>query len=811
MRGSGHEEARTGPGQGPALAIGAAELVAIALLYFAVAKGSLAFASIHPSATPVWPPTGLALALTLLRGGRVLPAIFLGSAAANLATLGTPATSLAIAFGNTLEAYAGAWLTNRWADGRDVFETPTGIGKFALIVAGAGTPISASIGVVTLGAADLAPWASVPAIWATWWLGNVAGAVMVTPAILLWAREWRSPRATKAAAREFGLIILFAIAIGAVALGPLPLPTNGRNALAFLAVLPLLWTALRCGRRETATVALLLSAFAIWGAAMGAGPFVQPSLNASLLILVSFIAATTLPSLALSAAVRTRERALARTERDYRCLVDSIRDYAIFMLDAEGRVATWNSGAERIKKYPAEEIVGSHFRCFFSEEDRARNEPERALATAAETGRSEAEGWRVRRDGSRFRANVVISAIRDEANRLVGFTNVTRDVTQAHEAQQALDQARDRLHQAQKLEAIGRLTGGVAHDFNNLMMAISGGLNLLSSGKPERRESVLQEMRLAVERAANLTRQLLAFARREKLHPQVIGVAEILSAMRILLKRAVGAEYSIEYRLASDLWPVDVDPGQLEMAILNLAINARDAMPGGGAITVAAENTTEPAGAGRNAERVRIAVADTGLGMTPEVQARAFEPFFSTKGAGRGTGLGLSQVHGFAEQSGGTVAIESSPGRGTMVALLLPRARRRAASRAPAQPERPAAAGAGNVLVVEDDDRVATIVCQMIEELGYKVIRVAGAAEALAAVENSGPFDLVFSDIAMPGEMNGIQLAAAIRMLRPMLPVVLTTGYTDAADVPNELFPILQKPYGINQLSDAFRAVLSAP
>ena len=786
-----------------------AEFALVAGLYFALAKGSLAFASINPSATPIWPPTGLALALTLLRGRRVLPAIFLGAAAANMATAGTIATSLAIALGNTLEAFVGAWLTNRWAHGRDVFQTPTDIGKFAIIVAGAGTPLSACVGVVTLSAADLAPWANLPAIWATWWLGNVTGAIMVTPAVLLWSQARRSPRAANGVSWEFALVVLFAAAVGAIALGPVLPPSSGRNALAFLAVLPLLWTALRCGRRETATVALILSAFAIWGVAAGSGPFIQPTFNASLLLLASFIAATTLPSLALGAAVISRERALVRSEQDYRRLVDSVRDYAIFMLDPEGRVTTWNVGAERIKKYSPDAILGRHFRCFYTEEDRAAKAPERALAAAAETGRFETEGWRIRQDGSRFLASVVISAIRDEHGGLLGFTKVTRDITERREAQTALEQTREKLHQAQKLEALGRLTGGIAHDFNNLLMAISGGVNLLAKGKPERREAVLDDMRHAVDRAAGLTRRLLAFARRETLRPQIVDVAARLAAMRVLLKRSLGAEFDVDFRLQPDLWPIDVDPGQFEMAILNLAINARDAMPAGGVLTISAENAPGASPSIAAGDAVRIGVRDTGSGMTPEVQARAFEPFYSTKGPGRGTGLGLSQVHGFAEQSGGSVAIESSPERGTAIILLLPRARGLGAAPSPAQREPDATPGAGSILMVEDDDRVATVVCEMIEDLGYRVTRVANASQALAALEEeAGRFDLVFSDIAMPGGMNGIQLAAAIRDRRPTLPVLLTTGYSSPAEYTSEPFSVLQKPYGVKELSDALRAAL---
>ena len=273
--------------------------------------------------------------------------------------------------------------------------------------------------------------------------------------------------------------------------------------------------------------------------------------------------------------------------------------------------------------------------------------------------------------------------------------------------------------------------------------------------------------------------------------------------MQDLLQRSLGADIRNEFRFQPGLWPIDVDPGQLELAILNLAINARDAMPGGGVLTIEANNDAGEAG-----DRVRIGVRDSGTGMAQDVQARAFEPFYSTKGPGRGTGLGLSQVHGFAEQSGGSVAIESRLGQGTVVTLLLPRARKRAASpsAAPSDPE--VVGGAGNVLVVEDDDRVAAVVCDMIDDLGYRATRVANASEALEALQ-AGAFDLVFSDVVMPGEMNGIQLAAEIRSRLPKLPIVLTTGYSDPDENTGEPYRVLQKPYGVGALSEAFRAALA--
>jgi PAS domain S-box-containing protein len=785
------------------------EFIAIAVLYFALAKGSLVFASINPSATPVWPPTGLALGAVLLFGPRILPAVFLAAFAANVITAGTVATSIAIAAGNALEALVGALLMNRWAQGRDAFETPLGIAKFAIIVLGAATPVSATIGVGALSLAGFAAWADFPAIWITWWLGDVAGGLMVAPAVVLWANWLRAAEPESAGRLELCLLLLCAAAVGAVALGPVFEPSSGRNALTFLAVVPLFWAALRRGQRDTATVALILSAFAVWGVAAGTGPFVQLTLNASLLLLVSFIAAITLPSLALGASVISHEEARQQSEEDYHRLVESVRDYAIFRLDPTGRIETWNTGAARIKGYTQEEIVGRHFSCFYSEEDRRRGVPDRALAAAAERGRFEGEGWRIRKDGSRFWASVVISAIHDDDGALIGFAKVTRDQTEAHEAQKTLEQTREMLHQAQKLEALGQLTGGVAHDFNNLLMAISGGVSLLARAKPEMRDKVLEEMQNAVERGAGLTRQLLAFARRETLRPVPVDIGERFAAMQELLRRSLGPSIRLELSFPSGLWPIHVDPSQLELSILNLVINARDAMQDGGTLTIAAENAPTVAATLSEPDFVRLSVRDTGAGMSPEVRARAFEPFYSTKGPGLGTGLGLSQVHGFAEQSGGSARIESAPGLGTTVILSLPRATKAMQALPEAAIAPAGTAEAGSILMVEDDDQVALVVQAMIEDLGYRVTRVGDALQALDLLDRGETFDLVFSDVVMPGELNGLQLAAVIRERRPGMQIVLTTGYAGVAESRTADYQVVPKPYTMAALDEAFRTALS--
>ncbi|GAB0113678.1 ATP-binding protein [Acidisoma sp. C75] len=369
-------------------------------------------------------------------------------------------------------------------------------------------------------------------------------------------------------------------------------------------------------------------------------------------------------------------------------LVREVVDYAIFMLDVSGRVVTWNAGARRIKGYEEAEILGSHFSRFYTPEDRAAGLPDEAIETARATGRFTTEGWRCRKDGSRFWAMVVIDAIRDQG-RLVGFAKVTRDLTERREAQLALEASREQLFQAQKMEAVGQLTGGLAHDFNNLLTGIIGSLSLmesrLASGQTAELPRYIAAAQGAAGRAAALTHRLLSFARRQTLEPVLVQMERLLLGMQDLLQRSVGEAVTLEIACAEDLWPVLCDANQLESAILNLCINARDAMPEGGQLGIRAGNL--PAGAApvraaglAEGDYIEITVADNGTGMTPEVLARAFDPFFTTKPIGRGTGLGLSMIHGFAKQSGGGATIRSSLGAGTVAAILLPRAPATAAS-----------------------------------------------------------------------------------------------------------------------------------
>jgi PAS domain S-box-containing protein len=500
------------------------------------------------------------------------------------------------------------------------------------------------------------------------------------------------------------------------------------------------------------------------------------------------------------------QTALIESERRFRLLVEGVTDYAIFMLDLDGRVTNWNVGAQRIKGYAPEEIIGEHFSRFYTPEDREAGAPGRALETARREGRFAAEGWRVRKDGTRFWAMVVIDAIRDEAGELIGFTKITRDMTERREAELRLEQTRGQLLQAQKMEALGQLTGGMAHDFNNLLTAIISGteLALRHQGNPEKQETLLRAVLASAQRGGGLTRQLLAFARRQPLETKVVDLREELPEVAALIRHSVSAQIELVTEISDQLWRIDIDAGQLQLALLNLAFNARDAMPSGGTLRISAANVElEGEPDGLVGPYVSITVADTGQGIPDEIRARVFEPFFTTKSFGKGTGLGLSQVYGFAHQSKGALTLASEEGRGTTITLYLPATGRSGEAERAARSR-----GAARILIVEDEPVVAELAAALVEELGFLPVVVESGREALARLARDSGFDLVFADVIMPGGMSGVELARKIRGRSPEQPILLTTGYSETVGDDTAEFPLLAKPYDLASLARMLRSLL---
>ena len=503
---------------------------------------------------------------------------------------------------------------------------------------------------------------------------------------------------------------------------------------------------------------------------------------------------------------REAERALLEAERRFRILIQGVTDYAIYMLDPEGQVTNWNSGAERIKGYSPEEIIGQHFSRFYTPEDFDSGVPGQALETARSTGRYEAEGWRVRKDGSRFWASAVIDAIYDEDGKLIGFAKITRDMTEKREAQNRLDESREQLFRSQKMEALGQLTGGLAHDFNNLLTAILGAseLALRNIDNPDKVRRMLDGVRGSAQRGASLTKQLLAFARAQQLEIQQIDLKHFFGEVATLLRPSLRSNIELVTEVSDQLWPIDADSGALELAILNLAFNARDAMEDGGTLKISAHNLVlhgKPDGL--RGEHVALQVADTGHGMSPEVMERVFEPFFTTKSFGEGTGLGLSQLFGFAKQIGGGVTVASTLGKGATFTLYLPASRGESAS----ENRNNADKALGRVLIVEDDRLVAELAAGMLDELGFECTVAHSAKEALERLAGGEKPKLVFTDIVMPGGLSGIELARKVRDRFPELPILLTTGYSEQVGGSHG-FPVLQKPYEMTSLATALGNVL---
>jgi PAS domain S-box-containing protein len=502
---------------------------------------------------------------------------------------------------------------------------------------------------------------------------------------------------------------------------------------------------------------------------------------------------------------RKSGQSLLGAERHFQILVQGVVDYAIFMLDPNGNVKSWNPGAERIKGYSPDEIIGKHFSVFYTPEDREAGLPNKVLATARREGKFEGEGWRVRKDGSRFWASVVVDAIRDEDGQLIGFAKVTRDMTEKREAELRLQESREQLFRSQKMEALGQLTGGLAHDFNNLLTAILGAtdLALRNLSDEERLRRMLDGIRHSAQRGAGITKQLLAFARSQQLEIKTIDLKSFVPDVTTLMRPSVRSNIELRTEIAGHTWNVAADPGALELALLNLAFNARDAMPEGGMLEITASNEfLKGTPDGLRGEFVALRVRDTGEGMSRETMERVFEPFFTTKSFGEGTGLGLSQVFGFAKQVNGAITLDSEPGKGSTFTLFLPASRGPGEKANSGRPRR-----RGRVLVVEDDSLVAELAAGILSELGFQSTVTHSAKEALERLSGDQRPSIVFSDIVMPGGMSGIELARRIRDRFPEMPILLTSGYSEhiREDVG---FPILQKPYDMSSLAGALGRVL---
>jgi PAS domain S-box-containing protein len=521
---------------------------------------------------------------------------------------------------------------------------------------------------------------------------------------------------------------------------------------------------------------------------------------------------------------REAQLRLLESEARFRQLVEGVVDYAIFHLDPNGIISTWNTGAQRIKGYSPDEIIGAHLSRFYTEEDQAAGVPQKALDTARREGKFEAEGWRLRKDGTRFWASVVLDAILNEKGDVVGFAKVTRDITERMQAQRALRETQEQLAVSQKMDAVGQLSGGIAHDFNNLLMIVIGNLETVQrhareSDNVNMQRAIRNAMRGA-QRAASLTQRLLAFSRRQPLSPKPLDINKFVVGSIDFLNRSLGEIVQIETAGAAGLWTVEVDPNQLEVGLLNLAINARDAMPTGGKLTIEAANAILDRKYCRinpdvsPGQYVMLSVSDTGSGMTKDVLSRAFEPFFTTKEVGHGTGLGLSQVYGFVKQSGGHIRLYSEVDQGTTVKIYLPRFFGTGDDDEFVDGQLLGQGGDGEtILIVEDDGDLRMYLTDLARSLGYGVAAVSTGKVALDLLARAeARIDLMLTDVVMPG-MNGRELAESAAKLRPNLKVLYMSGYSQNAIIHHgRLDPhldVLQKPITQSDLATRIRDALN--
>jgi PAS domain S-box-containing protein len=807
------------------------ELLIVAASYSGLAGSALLLPAINPAATPLWPPTGVALALLLLRGYRIWPAILVGSlspylmAGRSLLELGS------VGIGTLLAAFAGAWLIGRWSSGDRTFDTPANVAKFAIISFVPTTIISSTVALAGFILANTSDFSESVVTWLTWWLADAAGNLVIAPVVVLWATmplrgfsEWKL--------LESVAVAILVSVIGIVAYSPLigsnlvsndlnvPLPY--RSLVGFLVLLPLMWAALRGNQRNVATAALIFFGIAVWGFSVGSDPFPKTDPNGALLALLVLSISVTAPPLALAAAIATRQNneanllsvqnqlnrqierktlVLNSVKRHFQTLIEGVVDYAIFALDKEGHVASWNSAAQKIMGYTADEIIGKHFGIFYRPDERRAGAPNRALELAIQRGKHEVEGWRIRKNGTPFFITGSVSSNLDDAGNPVGFINILRDATERRDAEEKLVQAREQLAMSQKMEAIGKLTGGIAHDFNNLLMIIGGSAQIFARLLDPKLPKAIEAIQTAAKRGESLTRQLLTFSRHQHLSPTVVDLNASIKNMRTMIESSLRGNIVYNENIGDGVWPVKVDLAELELAIVNIAVNARDAMPNGGTFTLSVNEVMANQEIGAF---LAIAFSDTGTGIPPNLLSKMFDPFFTTKEVGKGTGLGLSQVYGFAHQAGGTVTANSEVGKGTTITVYLPSCadEQITGKEASAAKTRTQHSQRQTVLVVDDSADVAEVTSSMFEHLGYETIYRDSAEAALKLLEAGTKIDLVFSDIVMPGTIDGVGLTREIRSRYPNLPVVLTTGYSDAANAAPPNVRVLRKPFDTEALRD---------
>jgi len=792
-----------------------ARALALAAAYFLVAKIGLRYATIGPSISPVWPPTGLAVAALALLGPGYWPAILLGAFLANATTSIPVLAAVGIACGNAVEATVAAYLLRSRAGQHLALDDLLGVRTLVGVAAPVGALASAAVGVTSLWLAHVVAGAGVWSALALWWAGDYLGALVVAPVFLTWL-TWAGPagvRIGRRTALEMSLLVGGAVvATMAIFGGLLPASLLPQAQYPYLLFPFVIGAALRFGPRGASLLTMTVATLAVGYTVRGGGPFVMqtvPSTDTALLLYIGILAIT---GLSLGPATARRERAerALREANEHLAAVIQSSPLAIYTLDPTSTVQTWNRAAEALYGWQAEEVIGRPLPTIAQDREDHRRLRDRVLRGEALRG---VEVTRRRKDGTSVNISLSVAPLHDAAGRVTGMLSIAADVTE-------MRQLEVQYRQAQKMEAVGRLAGGIAHDFNNLLTAIIGttALVLEDLGLESRARLDIQEIEKAAKRAAGLTRQLLIFSRQQVLEPRALDLNALVGNLEKMLHRLIGEDIELRTKPAALLGAVRADPGQLEQAIVNLVVNARDAMPKGGRLTietadveldrsyVAAHVPTQPG------PYVLLAISDTGVGMDGATKARLFEPFFTTKEPGRGTGLGLATVYGIVKQSGGYIWAYSELGHGTTFKIYLPRVAETAqAPESTPSPPTPVG-GSETVLVVEDQDEVRRLTKRVLEARGYTVLAARNGAEALEIVgRHATQIHLMITDVVMPG-MNGRELAQLACARRSDLKVLYVSGYTGEAVLQHRLLEpgvaFLQKPFTPDALARKTREVL---
>jgi PAS domain S-box-containing protein len=753
--------------------------------YYGAARLGLRYASIGQSISLVWPPTGIAMAALTMLGLRYWPAIAIAAYLANAATPVPLATAAAIAIGNTLEALVAAHLLRRNAGSRPQLDDIRHVRTFLLIAAPLGALCSAVLGSLSLWWSGLLPASAVPLALIIWWIGDLLGALVVAPLLFAWTTS-PEPHVTRRLA-EVVVLCVGTVVAGEVGFGGvLGSPVLVQVEYLYLLFPFVIWAALRFGTRGASLMTFTVAAVAVGHTVAGGGPFVSVTSTKTLLGVASYLVAVAVTGLVLAAAVRWERqqatKALAQSQERLRRALDAAR-MGIWFWSVESGTLTWDDNLRQLYGLEPGEQISTYeeFLARVHPDDRERVVD--AVRQVLEAGGDLDYEFRILLPDGRVRWIADHGEIRrNEHGRAISLTGICTDVTEHRVAE-------ERLRQAHRMESVGRLAGGVAHEANNQMSVVLGASSFIlrRTDVPEPVRADVEFIQKAAERTAAVTAQLLAFSRRQILKPEVLDLNALVKGWEPVLRRIMGEDCGVVLRLAADLGSVRADPGQLEQVLLNLALNARDAMPLGGRITIETFHSeltpvyirSKPGASIQAGQYVVLAVTDTGHGMDKATMSHIFEPFFTTKGVGQGTGLGLSMVYGIVKQSDGYIWAYSEPGQGTTFKIYLPmRGGPLSSSRRDSLPGH--ALAGETILVVEDDTAVRHMIARALEEVGYRVLQTGGAEEAVEIVAGTADrISLLLTGTVLP-DTSGRELAQRVEESSPGIAVLFTSEYTES-------------------------------